>query len=230
MVNNNIIVFDFETGGKDCRVCEPIQVAAVVINPRTLELYKGRDGEPIHFESLMQPLDFDKLEDEALAVNKKTREQLREAPLPSVVWPQFASFCKQYNLGGKADSFSSPVPAGHNIMNFDMPIVERLCQQYKILNKEGRQGIFNSVYFHDLLQIVGHWFNGQKEPKRYRLDALREYFGMTGDSVDKAHDALQDVIDTAEILTRFMRLTRTLQSPDRKVKITFKNAFSKKSD
>jgi DNA polymerase III epsilon subunit-like protein len=211
-----------ETGGKNPKVCECIQVAACVINPRSLELYRDRKGNPVYYESLMQPLDFDALEDRALEINGKTKEQLREAPLPSVVWPQFASFCKQYNMGGKSDGWSCPIAAGYNINNFDMVIVQRLCEQYKILDKEGKQGIFNNVYTHDVLQLVSYWFNGQKEPTKYNMDAMRDYFG-----IDKtgAHDALKDVYDTAAILQRFMNLARNLQHPDKKPKIKFRDSF-----
>lgn len=188
----------------------------------SLELYKDRKGDPIYFESLMKPLDFDALEDRALEINGKTKEMLEAAPLTSVVWEQFATFCAQYNLGGKSDGFSAPLAAGYNINNFDMVIVQRLCETYKMLNKEGKQSIFNNVYTHDLMPIVTHWFNGQKEPTRYNMDALREYFGI---SKEGAHDALKDVYDTAAILCRFMKLTRTLQEPDRKPRIRFQNAF-----
>jgi hypothetical protein len=44
-------------------------------------------------------------------------------------------------------------------------------------------------------------------------------------SKENAHDALQDVLDTAAILCRFMKLTRTLQDPDKKPRIKFKDSF-----
>jgi hypothetical protein len=171
----------------------------------------------------MRPLDMDNLEPRALEINRKTKEELEEAPLQEVVWKQFATFCAQFTLGGKSDGWSAPIAAGYNINNYDMPIVQRLCESYKMLNKEGYQSIFHNVHRHDLMPIITHWFNGQKEPVRYNMDALRDYFGL---SKENAHDALQDVLDTAAILSRFMKLTRTLQNPDKKPRITFKNAFA----
>ncbi len=193
------------------------------MNPMNLELYADRRGNPIYFESLMRPLDFDKLEDRALEINRKTREELAEAPLQGIVWKQFADFCKQYTLGGKSDSWSAPIPAGYNINGFDMVLVNRLCETHGMLNKDGKQSIFHTVHSHDLMPIITHWFNGQKEPTKYNMDALRDYFGM---SKENAHDALQDVKDTAAILSRFMKLTRTLQEPDRKFRVKFKNSFA----
>jgi DNA polymerase III epsilon subunit-like protein len=197
-------------------------VAAVVINPWSLELYRDKKGNPVYFESLMKPLDFDALEERALEINGKTKEMLEAAPETSIVWKQFATFCAQYTLGGKSDAWSAPIAAGYNINNFDMVIVQRLCETYKMLNKEGRQSIFHNVHTHDLMPIITHWFNGQKELTRYNMDTLRDYFGI---SKDGAHDALKDVYDTAAILCRFMKLTRTLQDPDKKPRIRFKDSF-----
>lgn len=224
MLYNNIIVFDMETGGRNPRECECIQIAAVVINPRTLELFKQPNGKPVHFNSLMRPTDFDKLEEGALRVNKKTVEELEEAPLPEVVWNQFATFCKQYALGGKSDSWSAPIAGGFNIINFDMVILQRLCETYGMTGKEGKQSIFHTNYYFDLMQLIAYWFNGQKDPTKYNFDALRDFFGL---SKEGAHDALQDVLDTAAVLRRFMNLARTLQEPDAKWRVKFKDAFKK---
>ena len=87
MKSNTIIVFDFETGSLDTQTCEVIQVAAKAINRKTLL--------PIPdavFNSLIKPRDFNNLQDSALAVNKKTREELALAPEISVVWNRLIDF------------------------------------------------------------------------------------------------------------------------------------------
>ena len=50
------------------------------------------------------------------------------------------------------------------------------------------------------------------------MDYLRDYFGI---SKENAHDALQDVKDTANILTKFLLLQRNLSK-----KIRFEKAFA----
>ena len=84
MNSNTIIVFDFETGSLDINKCEVIQVAAMAIDRKNLEPIKDAV-----FETLIKPRDFNNLQDEALAVNKKTREELKQAPNLDVVWKKF---------------------------------------------------------------------------------------------------------------------------------------------
>ena len=80
----DIIVFDFETGSRNPEKTQPIQIAAVAIHGRKLTVQP--DG---YFESLIRPIlddeeaismGLDPIEDEALAVNGKTREEIAKAP------------------------------------------------------------------------------------------------------------------------------------------------------
>ena len=50
------------------------------------------------------------------------------------------------------------------------------------------------------------------------MDYLRDYFGM---ETDNAHDALQDVKDTANILIKFLKLQRSLLK-----KVKFEKTFA----
>ena len=68
-----------------------------------------------------------------------------------------------------------------------------------------------------MINLVFYWFNHNNELKSYKLDTLRDYFGIAKDG---AHDAIKDVKDTAEILIRFLKLHRNLSE-----KIKFKGAF-----
>lgn len=203
MNTRDLVVFDFETGDKDVSLfergegCEPIQIAAVVINARRLTII----GE---FESLMRPLQPELLKDEALAVNKKDRAVLATAPHPEMVWKDFSNFVNKYNF--KKTPFFSPIPCGFNIRNFDMPIVNRLCQLYGPLDKKtGKQGLFSSFNMWDLADDVFRWFENSKALPNSKLDTLRDYFGI---SKEGAHDALVDCRTTAEIIIKYMRLYR----------------------
>ena len=53
------------------------------------------------------------------------------------------------------------------------------------------------------------------------MDYLREYMGFPQESKDNAHDALQDVKDTANLLIGFMKLYRKF-SPQ----VKFEKAFA----
>ena len=86
----DIIVFDFETGSRNPHKTQPVQIAAVAIHGRKLTIQPGG-----YFESLIRPelddekaieMGVDPIEDEALAVNGKTREELAKAPSAKTVW------------------------------------------------------------------------------------------------------------------------------------------------
>lgn len=205
MLNNVICVFDFETGGLNRQTCEVIQVAALALNPRNLTTL----GE---FESLMRPLRENDLETDALKANKKTLEELREAPHPQEVWGRFAQWCARWALRGKNDWNGAPIAAGHNILKFDLPILDRYCKEYgpTWTEKSGEviPGLFSTRKVYDTCSMLGDWFESLTEPRSLRMDFLRKYFAMPRESVENAHDALQDVRDTAAILVKLLGLYR----------------------
>lgn len=218
----DIIVFDFETTGRNADKCQPTQIAAVAIHARKLQIQPNGV-----FESHMRCITnddkaiasgFNPIEEGALEVTKRTRDSLAKGPMPKTVWKNFAKFCDQFNF--KKTAWYAPIAAGFNINGFDMKIVDRLCQEYgPTSDKTGEQKIFHPIHRIDLMQHIYCWFENNAEVNRYNMDYLREYFGMPNDN---AHDALQDVKDTANILIRFLKLQRNIIENQ---KVQFKNAF-----
>jgi DNA polymerase III epsilon subunit-like protein len=193
----------------------------VAIHARKLTLQPGgtfnSEVRPIIDDEKAIAAGFDPIEDEALEVTRKTREGLAKAPLPKTVWKKFNKFVDKYNW--KGTSFSAPIASGYNINGYDMPIVERYCHMYgPIDEKKGKQKLFNPIFTMDLMQHIYCWFENNADVKGYSMDYLRDYFGM---SSDNAHDALQDVKDTANILIRFLKMQRNLSK-----KIKFEKAFA----
>jgi DNA polymerase III epsilon subunit-like protein len=70
----------------------------------------------------------------------------------------------------------------------------------------------------DLMQHIYCWFENNSDVKGYSMDYMRDYFGMPKDN---AHDALQDVKDTANILIKFLKMQRNLSK-----KIKFEKTFA----
>ncbi|MAF25448.1 hypothetical protein CL634_07730 [bacterium] len=217
----DIIVFDFETGSRNPDKTQPVQIAAVAIHGRKLTIQNGG-----YFESLMRPvLDDDKaiemgidpIEDEALAVNGKTRKELAKAPQPKTVWKKFSNFVNKYNW--KKTPYFAPVAAGYNINGFDMPIVQRLCEQYGPTDKKtGKQTLFDKIHRIDMMDTVWMWMENNVDIKSLSMDSMRDLLGM---SKENAHDAMQDVKDTANLMIAFMKLHRRV-SP----KVKFEKAFA----
>lgn len=229
MINTHkICVLDFESDGKNPSICEPTELAAVMIEPRRLEIIT--DSE---FSSFMRPSNiddpnyFNQHEDtikwHAKNAGKTPKEILqiwKNAPLQKNVWLNFVDYLKQYHSGPtNKGSYTAPLIAGYNILGFDLILIERLSQKY---GNVGANGECNLFYRRDKLEVMHScffWFENLEEPKSYSMDSLREFFGI---ETVGSHTALKDVYDTAEILMRFMRLYRRTAE-----KVRFKNSFAK---
>ena len=218
-MNRDIIVFDFETGGRNPLKCQPTQIAAIALD--------GRNFRPKgEFNSLMRPIidddeaiaaGVDPIEEGALKVTGQTREQLAKAPLPKGVWKKFCTFVNKYNW--KGTPYFAPIPAGFNILGYDMKIVDRLCKEYGPYDdKRQGQKLFHQIYKIDVMDDVWLWTEGDPNVKSISMDSLRERMGL---SSDNAHDALQDVRDTANI---FIKLQKSRRAVYRNMK--FEKAFA----
>ena len=217
----DIICFDYETGGANPLTAQPTQIAAIAIHGRKLTLQPGGV-----FNSGIRPIIDDEkaieagvapLEEKALEITRKNRKDLAKAPPPKIVWGKFAEFVNQYNW--KNTSFTAPIAAGFNIIGYDMPIVNRMCKEFGPYDeKKQQQKLFNPIFKIDLMDHIYCWFENNQDVKSYNMDYLREYFGLPKDN---AHDALQDVKDTANILIKFLKLQRNLLK-----KVRFEKSFA----
>ena len=216
----DIIVFDFETGSRNPLKTQPTQIAAVAIHGRKLTVQPGgyfnSEIRPILNDEKAVAAGLDPVEDEALAITRKERKKLARAPLPKTVWGKFNNFVNKYNW--KKTPFFAPIAAVYNINGFDMPIVQRMCEMHGPVDKQGRQTTFNRIHRIDLMETVWMWFENNADVKSLSMDAMRDLLGM---SKDNAHDALQDVKDTANLLIGFMKLYRKF-SPQ----VKFEKAFA----
>lgn len=208
MANRDFIVFDFETGSRNPHKTQPTQIAALALDGRNLAV-KGQfnsEIQPIFDDEKAISLGLDPVEDEALKITNKTREQLSSAPSLKSVWSKFTKFVLQYNW--KGDTFFNPIPVGFNIIGFDMIIVNRLCKEYGPYDDErNQQKLFSKVYKIDIMDNIFTWTESDPSVKSISMDALRERMGL---SFDKAHDALQDVKDEANIFIKLLKTHRAV--------------------
>jgi DNA polymerase III epsilon subunit-like protein len=206
MLKRNICCFDFETGGKKAKVAQPTQLAAIGLDGRSLkpmgtfctDIWAETDDEKAVAAGLHP------LEPEALAVTGATRERIAAAPPLKTVWPKFVQFVNKLNWSGKP--FFKPVAAGHNIIGYDMHIIDRCCKEFGPYDKEyEQQALFSPVFKIDLMDNAYMWFEADADTKSVNMATLREKFGI---SDENAHDALGDVLDTADIIRRLMMTHR----------------------
>ena len=194
MNHKYIAVFDIESTGKNPKTCYPTEFACKIYNPYTYEPIPN--GE--FCSGLMRPKDLNIVEAEALEITKIKMSDLEQAPLVDVIWPKCIDFVTQFNK--KKDSWNSPIAAGHNIDGFDIPIVNRMNELYG--DKKEKTVCFSSFMTIDLMKTAFLWFNGTQELPNFKLDTLRDYFGI---SKEGAHRAMKDVEDTGSILMRFLK-------------------------
>lgn len=208
MATRDFVVFDFETGSRNPHRTQPTQIAAIALDGRSLTV-KGQfnsEIKPIFDEDKARAAGFDPVEDEALKVTKKTREQLEVAPSLKAVWTKFTKFVDQYNW--KGDAFFNPIPVGFNIIGFDMHIINRLCKEFGPWDKEReQQKLFSRVYKIDIMDNIFAWTESDPSVRSISMDSLRERMGL---SFDNAHDALQDVKDEANIFIKLMKTHRAV--------------------
>jgi len=208
MANRDFIIFDFETGSRNPHKTQPTQIAAIALDGRSLTV-KGQfnsEIQPIFDDEKAIALGLDPIEDEALKITKKTREQLEKAPSVKSVWNKFTKFVSQYNW--KGDAFFNPIPVGFNIIGFDLIIVDRLCREHGPYDNERRQQkLFSKVYKVDIMDNIFTWTESDPSVRSISMDSLRERMGLVS---DKAHDALQDVKDEANIFIKLMKTHRAV--------------------
>lgn len=237
-MKNYICVYDFETDGTDPKKCEPVQIAAVMLNPITLEIVENSE-----FSSFMRPYGIDDAEyfqehektihwhaknyeseyphmssDEKDQAAMKIFDTWKEAPYQSQVFADFAAYLIKYNTNqSRRTKFTAPIRAGANIRKFDNVILDRKCCEFKMASKEGEQKIFHPRDIVDIIDLCFYWFENLQEPKSYSMDELRKFFGLSGHG---AHDALNDVRDESAIIRRFLKLHREIAP-----KVKFKNSM-----
>ena len=191
----NIIVFDIETTGLDPVENDCIEICAQVVDGMTLSKIPKDDGGV--FYSLMKPQKPENIEQRALDVNKKTREEIMAAPEAKLVWPQFANWVSQWKKSYQ------PIAAGKNIRGFDLKFVKELNNRH--LKKPKDFSLFNARTIIDLEDLLFYWFEGNDELSGYSMDIVRPYFGLT---LEGAHSATIDVEQTTDLIIHFMKLHR----------------------
>lgn len=219
-----IICFDFETDGPNVNECNPVQLAAVPINPDTLEIKKDQS-----FNINIKPPGID--DKEYFTENREKTIQWHAANYgvdteeiinkwksgvsEKVAWKNFCTYCSKYVVDKRPGQwFPDPIPAGYNIVGFDIPIAKRLSEKYKTKLP------FSEVTKLDAMDNLFWWYENLDDgPFDYKFDTQRKFLGIETNGV--AHDALIDVYEEAAVVARFLKFHRKQARADK-----FRNSFS----
>jgi DNA polymerase III epsilon subunit-like protein len=217
----NVVIWDLETTGVDPKTCDVVQIAAVTLNAFTFQEVPNSE-----FNIYVRPPNVD--DDDFLEKHKanldwhaslykdKTAEDILEKwrgykCSEKQAWRMFQEYIDRYNTRSK--KFTSPIPGGANILNFDMKIYERLNEKYDV-----KQDFFWLRDAIDVQFFFYTWMENREDcPNSFSMDTMRRYFGISGDG---AHDALNDVKVTGMLITRFMKLHRKYADS-----VNFRNSF-----
>lgn len=201
-----IVVFDYETTGVDVETCDIIQIGAVTIDLRTLNILDDS------FNITVKPDGFGESYFQSNIQTFSWHSEKRGIPLPDLyqtinngirekyAMESFIKYCDKYRMEGGMEG--SVVPAGQNITGFDLPITKRITTKHKFKYP------FDDYYKLDLRDITNLWFMFSTMPPPSRsLDTLREYFELP---TEGAHDAYNDSITCAKIIQVFLKLHKTI--------------------
>jgi DNA polymerase III epsilon subunit-like protein len=171
---SNLIVLDVETGGLDPTYHEIIQIAALIVDPITLEIQD-------RFESMMKPTSPERLDPQALAVNKKSPIDLEVAP---EAWDVYNRFVKW------ATPYGRLLPVAHN-SKFDLGFID---SWQKRVEKRELNFDYHSI---DTVTLAYFYFRIIKPTDtKVSLTALTKLLGIP----HRAHDAAGDTIACLEVL------------------------------
>lgn len=229
-MKNFICVYDFETDSADPYTCEPVQLAACIINPITLDIVENSE-----FMVNMRPSDID--DESYFSEHENTikwhagnygvspreiYERWLSFPAQQQGWEHFVQYLLKYNKNqSRRTKFSAPIRAGANIRRFDNIIVDRLAKKYGQTDKNGEQKLFYPRDVIDITEMSFYWFENAQRPGSYNMDTLREFFGIP---TAGSHDALKDIRDEAWMIQKFMRLFRSVAP-----RVQFEGAYNREA-
>lgn len=170
------IVFDCETTGLSTKYARIVEIAAK--NPIT--------GD--EFESLVRLDDGYSMDSRVSEITGLYNAVLRQQSLPNfeTVMTNFFSFIEKQS---EASAGASPVLIGHNILQFDIPLLQNRMNDI-------RKPWLSNLYLLDTIKMARVRLS--KKPRSYNLRSL--YAEITGQDLKTAHRALADVRTTIDVM------------------------------
>jgi len=181
-MKNKILYFDTETSGVKSHENALLQIGMIV------EI----DGVEKETKQInIQPHKDDVIEEGALKVNGLKREDFPSFTPPAKALREIQTFLKKYvNPYQKSDKF---IPAGYHI-SFDI----KFLRSFFFKNGDKFFGSFFHKETIDPMEEMRKLYNtGEIDTPNYKLTSVCEYFNI---DLDKAHDALSDIIATKALI------------------------------
>lgn len=177
-----VLYFDTETTGIDHKIHDVVQLSGLI------EI-DGKVEE--EFDLYCQPFDFNSINENALAVNKTTVENLKKYPTPKEMYSTFISILAKYV--DKFDRNDKFTPAGYNI-GFDIEFMNSFFKK----NGDNYWGSWQNWSGIDVLPIIRYlaYMKAIDPVENYKLETICQCFKIKID----AHNALGDIKATRSLL------------------------------
>lgn len=197
----NVIVFDLETTGVDIHKDEIIQIGATV-----WELGKELFNKDT-FEVKIKPSSngkdsLDKMKSDGFQNSYDPALWLKEGLEPYQAFPKFATWVSRHgdlkrSAAKTGRSYYVAQGCGYNAAKFDHPFLLETCRKY---------GIFMPMDMRcwDTMQWAMMVFAAHKiEVENFKLETVAKALDIP---LENAHDALADVIATAKISAKLLKM------------------------
>ncbi len=173
---------DTETTGLDANVNDIIQIAGIIEIDGQIE---------DKFEFLMRPFDGGRVDDKALQVNKRTRQEIAAFENPQIQLGMFQSLLARYvHPDIYTDCF---LMVGHNV-EFDKNFIQAWFR------KAGQGSNYRKFFDYKVVDTYPLIFTLDQVfkfgLKNHKLETIAQFFGIP----IQAHDAMADITATREVL------------------------------
>jgi DNA polymerase-3 subunit epsilon len=189
LIPHKVCYFDLETGGLDPQKHGVVQIAMLV------EVRGQVVGEKMWY---VNPYSGDRIEPDALAVNKLSLEQVRSFPKAQAVLGQVKEFLAQYV--DRYNTFDKFTPAGYNVQ-FDL----NFLKQFFLKGGDSFFGAWFNYRMVDPMQFL-YWLRlaGEIDLPNYKLETVCAHFDIP--LGEAAHDALADIKATRDLIRHLHNL------------------------
>lgn len=192
---NPIMVFDFETGGFDCRKQPAIEFAAIWLDPVD---FKHIDS----YEAVIKAYNDMEIDPKALEVNGITPEEIEDGEELAVVVKEIIARTEAVNKGQMRGK--KCILAGQSVQ-FDIGFLQAIFKETKQdLSKifEGAKDFYGNFQPAAIdTQYLGRTKHADSDKTAFGLSNLCSYENI--DLVD-AHRAMNDVISTVDLVINYM--------------------------
>lgn len=210
MLKNNIIVLDFETGGKDSKLHPITQVGLAVLEPKNLSIID-------QYEAFVKPYNDLEITKKALEVSRVTMEEINAGIDYVKLIAKLIEIFRKHTPPNTRDA--RPILVGHNF-SFDMSFGTALFE----LKNKNLYDFIDPVYY-CTMRMMKMIDRKVKNDEDYTLTSCCSRFGI---KLKSAHGAMHDVMATSDLFKAIWNSMSTEKGESNKSEVRQEQQKSRK--